>query len=170
MKEAHKKEAGMKSINKFQDGNGQHLPLSNFYRVKFFAPHYGESSNPVAWETAEHYYQAAKALRRIDGEAIRLTATPGQSKRLGRQVVLRPDWESEKFNVMRKALQLKFAPGSGMGEYLLATGTAVLIEGNTWGDVVWGKCNGKGRNWLGWLLAAQRDYLRCVTPQQQKLL
>ena len=34
-------------------------------------------------------------------------------------------------------------------ELLLATGTAELIEGNTWNDTYWGVCNGKGKNMLG---------------------
>jgi hypothetical protein len=43
---------------------------------------------------------------------------------------------------------------------LLATGDAELIEGNWWGDVYWGVCNGEGRNELGKILMQVRDELR----------
>lgn len=52
-----------------------------------------------------------------------------------------------------------------MAERLKATGDAELIEGNYWGDVFWGTCDGVGENWLGRLLMAQRDVLNTpVTP------
>jgi len=43
---------------------------------------------------------------------------------------------------------------------LLATGDAELIEGNHWGDIVWGVCRGKGENRLGKILMKVREELR----------
>lgn len=43
---------------------------------------------------------------------------------------------------------------------LLKTKNATLIEGNTWGDVYWGVCNGVGENNLGKILMETRAKLR----------
>ena len=48
---------------------------------------------------------------------------------------------------------------------LIATGDAVLIEGNTWGDRFWGMVRNDsgmwvGENWLGRLLTLQRSIIR----------
>ena len=42
---------------------------------------------------------------------------------------------------------------------LIQTGDSVLIEGNTWGDRVWGVCNGVGENRLGRILMKIRSEL-----------
>lgn len=42
---------------------------------------------------------------------------------------------------------------------LLDTGSEELVEGNTWGDVYWGVCDGKGQNNLGKILMdLRREY------------
>ena len=38
----------------------------------------------------------------------------------------------------------------------MATGNAVLVEKNDWGDTFWGVCSGKGENYLGRLLMQVR--------------
>lgn len=113
----------------------------------------------IFWITVEHAYQAAKTV--IPGERLRIHngLTPGQAKKAGRKVTLRPDWEKIKVGVMSDLLACKFAVGSRLADQLLATGNAVLIEGNTWGDRFWGKVNGKGENWLGLLLMERRNFL-----------
>ena len=82
---------------------------------------------------------------------------PGDAKRLGRQVALRPGWDDLRVEVMRGLLARKFAPGTDLAPRLLATGDAQLVEGNTWGDRFWGVCRGQGRNQLGQLLMERRD-------------
>ena len=47
-----------------------------------------------------------------------------------------------------------------LGNKLLETGNQELVEGNTWGDIFWGVCNGKGQNWLGKILMMVRDEIR----------
>lgn len=42
---------------------------------------------------------------------------------------------------------------------LKETGSAILIEGNTWRDRFWGVYNGQGENWLGRLLMEVRESL-----------
>ncbi len=54
----------------------------------------------------------------------------------------------------------KFTQHSDLGEQLLATGDAELIEGNTWNDTEWGICNGIGDNKLGKILMRIRKILK----------
>ena len=60
---------------------------------------------------------------------------------------------------MRSILEAKFAVPE-LRDALLATGDAELVEGNTWGDVYWGVCGGRGRNQLGRTLMRVRDDIR----------
>jgi ribA/ribD-fused uncharacterized protein len=129
----------------------------------FFLSNFAES--PVEFEgalypTVEHAFAAAKTLDPTERELIRLAERPGEAKRLGRQVALRPGWDDLRVEVMRGLLARKFAPGSELAARLLATGDAQLVEGNTWGDRFWGVCRGQGRNQLGQLLMELRDQLR----------
>ena len=63
--------------------------LSNFYDSPFV--HEG-----ITYPTNEHFFQAMKTLDQEERKKIAAAATPGQSKRLGRHVALRPDWEAIK--------------------------------------------------------------------------
>ena len=131
----------MKMIDKF---DGEFAFLSNFYPSAI-------SDGYTTFPTVEHYFQACKCEYMDDYDAIAAAPTPGQAKRLGRQAVLRDDWEQNKLDVMETALRKKFAIPE-LREKLLATGDAELIEGNWWGDRFWGVCEGVGENNLGKLL------------------
>jgi ribA/ribD-fused uncharacterized protein len=123
--------------------------LSNF--VPSYS-HLGEES----YCSVEHAYQAAKSSDPEERANIASAPTPGKAKRLGRRVrILRSDWEQVKERVMLELLREKFKtePYHGM---LVATGDAELVEGNDWGDVYWGVCDGKGLNRLGILLMQVR--------------
>jgi len=87
-----------------------------------------------------------------------LGCTPGQAKRRGRTVPMRPKWESVKVETMRGLLAQKFSQGTELGNRLAALGGAI-VEENSWGDTFWGVCNGVGENWLGRLLMEQRARL-----------
>ncbi len=132
----------------------QYRFLSNFY-LSPVSDDFG-----VVFPSIEHAFQAAKATRDKDRDAIRLAATPMKAKQRGSKVQLPRDWEKRKLSVMRSLLRRKFAPGTELAAMLLATGDAVLIEGNDWGDDFWGQCNGAGRNHLGRMLMETRDELR----------
>lgn len=70
---------------------------------------------------------------------------------MGRQAVLRDDWDDIRIEVMRELLIHKFAQEPFMSK-LIETGNAYLEETNTWGDKFWGVCDNKGENNLGKLL------------------
>lgn len=148
---------------------GQYEFLSNFAKSPIsllcfgiFTP-YDHTYGEFVYDTVEHYYQANKTLLAGDRSLIRCADTPALAKRLGRGVLIRSDWEAKKLCVMRAGLGEKFAPGSMMAERLLETGNEMLIEGNHWQDTFWGVDDKLGgENWLGWLLMAQRAFLRAM--------
>ncbi len=114
-----------------------------------------------------------------DLEARRIildAGTPGKSKRLaslkgmadlssqfGREVKLRPDWEEVKVKVMIQFVTMKFHDPT-MRNLLKNTGTATLIEGNSWHDCYWDicrctGCGNIGQNRLGLILMSLRSKL-----------
>lgn len=162
------------------EGENEWAALSNFWQGTPL--HLG----PYTYATGEHMFQALKARNKADHNRVMAAATPAEAKAYGKRMLhLRPDWELVKFDVMRLVLRLKFAPGREEHGVLLRTEDAYLVEGTTWGDVVWGVDLRKGReiiaiqqqcrpedvspveawpfspglNWLGTLLMARRAEL-----------
>ena len=133
---------------------GDYWFLSNFYPSPV-------TFNGVVYPTVEHAYQAAKTLDPAERERIRICETPGQAKRLGRRVKLRSDWESIKIDVMATLVREKFRDPQ-LAKKLLDTGDCKLIEGNDWGDRIWGMVNGTGKNYLGRILMAIRADLKAT--------
>jgi ribA/ribD-fused uncharacterized protein len=129
----------------------QYRWLSNFWRPVRIA------YQGVTYWSVESAYQAAKEAppqpnrHLFTGKYI----SPGEAKRAGRGLVLRPDWEQVKNSIMLDLLRLKFKDLT-LRQKLLATGAVQLVEGNTWGDVYWGVCRGVGENHLGRLLMQVR--------------
>lgn len=139
----------MKKIDSF---NGEYYFLSNYY----YSPIVFEG---IHYPTVEHAFQAAKTLNNNKRLEIAKMRTPGQAKKAGRTISLRPDWEEIKFDVMKKCVKSKFEDYD-LRNRLLSTGDVELIEGNWWNDTVWGVCNGIGQNNLGKILMEVRDEIR----------
>lgn len=136
-------------INEFR---GEWRELSNF----------GGSLHHI---TAEHLFQAMKAVNWYDMLYVLAAPTPGEAKRRGRSIKCRKDWETIKIDVMWCVIQIKFAPGSHYASVLLSTDDEELIEGNRWGDDFWGcvfDVEGEltGENNLGILLVEWREQLK----------
>lgn len=112
----------------------------------------------MQYPTVEHAFQAAKTLDLESRRLVALAQTPGEAKRLGRNLILRSDWESLKIGVMRKCLRLKFE-NIELRQKLIDTGDEELVEGNNHGDKFWGICNSEGHNNLGKLLMELRNTL-----------
>ena len=135
--------------------DGEFAFLSNFYSSPFEGP------DGTMFLTMEHYFQAMKADSMLDYLTIASAPTPGKAKRLGRQCVLRWDWEKVKEQVMEDGLRLKFADPE-LKQKLIATYPHELIEGTTWHDNEWGNCscercsNIMGKNKLGKILMKLR--------------
>lgn len=138
---------------------GDYRFLSNFYRSVVM--HDG-----IVYSTVEHAFQAAKTLDFKERWSISELGEPGSAKRAGRKVDLRPDWEASKGRVMTELVFHKFTFYRDLRRKLLATGEALLIEGNTWHDNYWGDCtcvkcqDTPGENVLGQILMDARETLR----------
>lgn len=139
----------MTSINSFTK---EYRFLSNFWYAKTVY-------NNIEFPTAEHAYQAAKSVSPNMWKFFSRIETPGEAKRCGQQIDIRPDWDEIKVDIMREILKSKFSDPT-LKCKLIETGDSELIEDNNWGDVFWGVCNGKGENMLGKLLMEIRDEKR----------
>lgn len=130
--------------------SGAHRVLSNFYSCSI-------EYDGLIYGSVEAAYQAQKTTNLV----LRKDYTrygPAQAKRAGRRVNLREDWENVKIGIMRELLRYKFREGGPFCADLQATKPHELVEGNYWGDIVWGQCPlGIGENWLGKLLMEIRD-------------
>lgn len=113
---------------------GDYEMFSNFYPC---VVHY-ESFN---FPTVEHAFVAAKSMDMMFRRRISEIPAeqPGKAKRLGRQCILRPDWELRKVSVMHNLLMQKFSYQK-FRKLLLSTQDAMIIEGNYWHDNFWGDC------------------------------
>lgn len=128
---------------------GDYFYLSNFYVVPVFY-------QGIRFESSEAAFQAAKCPERMRDFC---GLNPQMSKRLGRHVELRPDWDDVKYDVMYQVCKAKFLQNKSLAKKLIETGNAELVEGNTWGDKIWGVCDGVGENHLGKTLMRIREEL-----------
>jgi ribA/ribD-fused uncharacterized protein len=136
------------------------------------------TETPLIWEgldfrSVEHAFQAAKigwrpvvgGLQHIPAvEKIRAATTAREAKKLGRSMQMVENWDAIKLGIMLEILARKFSPyrSGDLDLQLVGTGDATLIEGNTWGDLFWGRDfkTGQGQNWLGVLLMVHRSQLQ----------
>jgi len=128
--------------------------LSNFYKGKPILYKGNE------YQTAEHAFQASKAIDTINMKYVAFAATPALAKMRGRQVQMRPDWDFIKERVMYEIVHEKFFQDSTLAQKLIDTGSEDLVEINDWGDYFWGAdSRGDGKNKLGKILMKVRNEL-----------
>jgi len=119
--------------------------------------------------TPEHFYQAMKSEKHGYRLMISYMKVPGQAKKAGSKVELRPDWEKIKLGVMEYILRYKFQPGTQWHTKLLET-AGDIVEENNWHDNFWGSCDCErcigrpGFNHLGRILMKIRDEYLTGTP------
>lgn len=118
----------MKIIHTF---SGEYRFLSNFWDVPI-------QYKDFVYPRIENAYQAAKSPKHSVRRQF-LTLSAFDAKEHGRAIALRPDWKFVRDKIMRKLIARKYRD-SHLRELLLATGDAVLIEGNYWHDNYWGAC------------------------------
>ena len=136
-------------IDRFKEEYGF---LSNFAHCKIMY-------EGIVYPSVEHAFQGAKCFYIKDKERIAAQPTPAMAKKLGRRVQMKPNWNVERIEVMKVLLRLKFSDET-YRKKLLATGDAVLIEGNDWGDKFWGVYRGQGENHLGRLIMEVRNEIK----------
>jgi predicted NAD-dependent protein-ADP-ribosyltransferase YbiA (DUF1768 family) len=143
-----------------------------FFGPRFFLSNFYEK-HPLlfgCYGSNEAFYQAMKTVDHVERGQFMYPCEPGPSKKLGRAVTLRPDWELIKDDVMAMGLAEKFAAGSPLGDRLRDLVDAHLEETNYWHDNYWGNCTcgaprcerQPGTNMLGKLLMERRRVLRNV--------
>jgi ribA/ribD-fused uncharacterized protein len=130
----------------------------------------------VVYPTAEHFMMASKA--RLFGDeqsAAKILASddPKTAKALGRTVrgFDHALWVGERFELVTRGNVAKFRQSAELGEFLLATGEAILVEASPT-DTVWGiglaaenpdarvPSRWRGLNLLGFALMRAREILR----------
>ncbi|QHF50091.1 NADAR family protein [Pseudomonas sp. S49] len=125
------------------------------------------------YPTAEHFMMAEKAAL-FDDQEIRaqvlLAPTPNAAKALGRKVRGFNDqrWLQHRYDIVVRANQAKFSQNPELNEYLMHTGSRVIVEASPVDDI-WGiglaqdhaDVNDpnlwKGLNLLGFALMQVRD-------------
>lgn len=131
---------------------GKYSFLSNFQLGEVYFEGY-------LYPSSENAYQAAKSIdQKIRNQFI--TITPSQSKKLGRKITIREDWDSVKIKIMSDICFDKFTRHQNFQDKLIETGDKYLEETNYWNDKFWGVCNGVGQNNLGKILMDIRTYLK----------
>lgn len=113
----------------------------------------------IKYPSSENAYQSAKSLDPIVRSKF-VNITPSESKKLGRSIEVREDWEEVKYKVMYKIVLDKFTRNPKLGDLLINTGDRYLEETNYWNDKIWGVCNGVGTNWLGKILMDVRNEIK----------
>ena len=143
--------------------DGEHRFLSNFH----------VQDKPIVvdglvFDSVEAAYQAAKTLDPV-ARARFQELTPFESKKFGRRLDLREDWEDVKVGIMEELVRYKFNSDNQLAQKLIETFPAMLVEGNWWGDRFWGVCrkNHAGQNHLGRILMKVREELMGTLIQQR---
>jgi len=128
--------------------------FSNFSRHAVFIDN-------LIWNTVEHFYQASKFEQTEHIDYVRRSPSPMAAKEraLNLRSFQRRNWVEEKERVMFRGITAKFLQHPELGEKLLSTGSARLIE-STSKDPYWGQSKeGEGKNRLGELLMKLRNEL-----------
>ena len=113
------------------DFRGDYAFLSNFYDAPV-------EMDGAEYPTIEHAFQAAKTHDFAKRRTVRDAATPSAAKRMGRRIKRREDWFDVSLEIMKTLVSQKFTRYPELGEKLLATSDAELIEGNNWNDRFYG--------------------------------
>ncbi len=143
--------------------------LSNWYPAPF-------TLNGSCYATTEHYMMAQKAELFGDmgmHHAILQAGSPKEAKQLGRKVSGFDGavWNAHRMDIMVEGNEAKFSQHPALGQFLLSTGDAVLVEASPH-DSIWGigmpehhpsiedPAEWNGLNLMGFALMEVRSRLR----------
>lgn len=129
----------------------------------------------VTYKTAEHWMMAKKAELFNDTEMLQRileAKSPAEAKKLGREMrgFNEATWREKRFEIVKQGNLLKFGQNEELKNYLVNTGSRVLVEASP-EDLVWGigmagdnmdasfPEKWKGQNLLGFALMEVRDEL-----------
>lgn len=151
-----------------KDGSLSKTCLSQWWPAQF-------QEDGVLYRTAEHYMMIQKA-KLFDDQEILLKMlqkdSPKDVKDLGRQIRnFDPEtWDKHKYRIVKQGNYLKFTQNEELKQFLIQTGTKVMVEASPV-DPVWGiglaedapnarnPKEWRGENLLGFALMEVRDEL-----------
>lgn len=144
----HRKKEAMvtETIRGFIWGN---FFLNNLYKVPV-------TYNGMEFSSSEAALQSVKCPERA--EEFR-NLGPEEARRLGQMVSLREDWKDIREDVMYDVCMAKFSQNPLLCQWLLDTGDALLVSGDSWGDIADERCLGK-------VLMKVRENLRRLETKQ----
>lgn len=93
--------------------------------------------NNLVYGSTEAAFQAQKNL---DVAEVFTHLSPKESKKYGKTVTLRKDWEENKLQIMYEVCKAKFVQHSDLSKKLIETNPNRLVEGNRWHDNYYGEC------------------------------
>lgn len=147
-----------------EDFRGEYFFLSNFCDRGF-------TWKGILFHSREQAYMWEKTEIESEKTAILEQLTPAKVKqycsRHANNITLRPDWDDMRYGIMLAVIEEWYNQNPDMKDRLLATGDAILTEGNWWHDNAWGDCiwasredvktgrrcerckSTPGQNWLG---------------------
>ena len=142
--------------------------LSQWYDCAF-------TVNGITFHTSEQFMMASKARLFNDVivyQKIMSADNPRDYKKLGREIqgFDQATWDARKYDIVVEGNKAKFSQNLELGEYLLSTGNAILVEASPY-DRIWGigldreqaekgtPAEWKGENLLGCALMETRDWL-----------
>ena len=73
------------------------------------------------YNSVEHYYQCRKSEDHEKARNDMVLLTPEECAKFGRKINLVPNWELIKYDVMKKAIALKFEQHPNLKQLLIAT-------------------------------------------------
>lgn len=134
--------------------------LSNMYKIPiYFNESKYDNFQPdfKVYPSSENLYQALKCKYIKDRELFQ-NVDPHKSKRIGKTIEIRSDWDNVRLEAMKLAIDLKFK-NIELGEKLIDLPDGKIIEFNNWGDRFFGICNGEGLDHLGKILRAKKQQI-----------
>lgn len=163
---------------------GEYRFLSNHYPSDIDMSYVWQPRITFKMPTAEHAFQSLKAIHSGLEDSEKMVwlwrivglTDPADAKHYGSKgmIEINPiQWDRMSEYYMGRVQQQKYLQNPELADRLIATGDAALIEGNTWGDRIWGQVDGVGENKLGHVLMQVRAQLvaqRAVDKDAQSVV
>ena len=162
---------------------GAYRFLSNHYPSDIDMSYVWQPRILFKMPSAEHAFQSLKTIHSgLSTEEKMLwlmqmvgLTDPADAKQFGKKniEINVVQWNRMSEYYMGRVQQQKYLQNPELADRLIATGDAFLVEGNTWGDKIWGQVDGVGENKLGHVLMQVRAQLvaqRAVDTDPQSVV
>lgn len=117
-------------MNKIAEFKDEYAFLSNFYECEMIY-------KGRVFQSSEAAFHSEKCAVEADKDKF-VGIDPAASKKLGRKITLRTDWDDVREHIMLDIVREKFIQNTALADKLRATGDSYLMEGNWWRDQFWG--------------------------------